>query len=84
VDLQARSPLARVVLSWEQAYARKYQIQTSDDGQIWTTRYTEDAGDGGTDTISLQGVSARYVKLYSWQRGTVWGDSLWEFDVIGT
>jgi mannan endo-1,4-beta-mannosidase len=82
VDLGAAHRITTVTLTWENAYARKYQIQTSTDAQNWTTAYENDAGDGGTDAIALN-TSARYVKMYAWQRSTPFGYSLWDFAVTG-
>jgi mannan endo-1,4-beta-mannosidase len=83
-DLGQVSPITSVRLNWETAYAKKYQIQVSDDQNTWTTVYQDDNGNGGVDTISLGGRQARYVKVYAWVRGTQWGYSLWEFAVNTT
>lgn len=72
-----------VQLAWEGAYAKQYQIQTSTDGTSWTTALTDTAGVGGTKYIGLGSVSARYVKMYAWDRATAYGYSLYEFKVIG-
>ena len=37
--------------AWEAAYARSYQIQTSNDGANWTTVYSTTAGNGGFDDL---------------------------------
>ena len=83
LDLGRTYTIDKVRLSWETAYAKKYQIQLSTDANTWTTVYQDDAGNGGVDDIALAGRSARYVKMYAWQRGTPWGYSLWEFAVSG-
>ena len=71
-----------VTLRWESAYARGYQIQTSTNGTSWTTVHSDYAGNGGTDAIALD-ATARYVKMYAFQRATQWGYSLWELEVRG-
>jgi beta-glucanase (GH16 family) len=83
VDLGATAQLDHVVLTWETAYAKAYQIQTSADGTNWTTAYSTANGAGGTETVTVNG-SGRYVRLYTTQRATQWGVSLWEFQVYGT
>lgn len=83
-DLGQVAPITSVTLNWETAYAKKYQVQVSNDQNSWTTVYQNDAGDGGVDVIPLTGVQARYVKVYAWVRGTQWGYSLWEFTVAVT
>ena len=82
VDLGASVALTRVVLSWETAYARAFTIQISANGSTWTTVHTTTAGTGGTQNLPVTG-TGRYVRLHSTQRATVWGVSLWEFQVFG-
>ncbi|ABX05150.1 cellulose binding domain-containing protein [Herpetosiphon sp.] len=77
VDLGSSKSLTKVVLNWEAAYARAYQVQVSDDASTWRTLSTVSNGDGGTDTLNITG-SGRYVRIYATQRGTEWGYSLWE------
>jgi hypothetical protein len=83
VDLGASYPINRVVLQWEAAYARAYQIQVSNDASTWTTVFSETSSNGGTDDITFGTVTARYVRMYGTQRATSWGYSLWEFGVYG-
>jgi hypothetical protein len=84
VDLGAAYTVDRVVLNWEFAYARSYQIQVSADAQNWATVFSQSNGDGGIDDISLAPVSARYVRMLGLQRGTQYGYSLWEIGVYGS
>jgi PKD repeat protein len=83
VDLGAVYPIDHVVLSWEKAYGKAYDIQVSNDAATWTTVFSETNGNGGTDDITFAAVNARYVRVYGTQRGTQWGYSLWEFEVYG-
>ncbi|TYB39909.1 discoidin domain-containing protein [Micromonospora sp. AP08] len=83
VDLGSVRTFCRVVLSWEAAYGRAYQIQTSTDGAAWTTVYATTTGDGGTDTLTVSG-SGRYLRMYGTARATGWGYSLWELTVNTT
>ena len=84
VDLGAVYPINEVLLSWEAAYGKAYQIQVSTDATTWTTVFTESNGNGGTDDITFSSVDARYVRVYGTQRGTAYGYSLWEFEVYGS
>ena len=72
-----------MVLNWEAAYARAFQIQISADGTNWTTVYSTSSGTGGVQTIPVSG-SGRYVRMYGTQRATPYGYSLWEFQVLGS
>ncbi len=84
VDLGSASSVSRVVLTWEDAYGEQYIIQVSDDAATWTDVFTETAGDGGTDDISFDTVTARYVRMQGVERGTIYGYSLWDFEVYST
>ncbi|WP_457031642.1 discoidin domain-containing protein [Kitasatospora sp. P5_F3] len=83
VDLGATATISKVVLNWEAAYGKSYQLQTSADGTSWTTVYTATNGTGGLETINVTG-SGRYVRMNGITRGTGYGYSLWEFQVFGT
>jgi len=82
VDLGATNTIGRVVLRWEAAYGKSYQIQTSNDATNWTNIYTTTTGDGGVDDITVTG-SGRYVRMNGTVRATQYGYSLWEFEVYG-
>ena len=83
VDLGATATVNQVVLSWEAAYGRAFQLQTSGNGTSWTTIYTTNTGTGGNQTLSVTG-TGRYVRLNGTARGTGYGYSLWEFQVFGS
>jgi C1A family cysteine protease len=84
VDLGAVYTIHQVVLRWEVAYGRGYQIQVSDDASTWSDVYSTTTGDGGVEEITLAlSVSGRYVRLLGTERATQWGYSLWEFEVYG-
>ncbi|MDH6121761.1 hypothetical protein ABH930_002960 [Kitasatospora sp. GAS204A] len=83
VDLGSTQQICQVVLNWETAYGKAYQIQTSADAVNWTTIYSTTSGPGGTETLNVTG-SGRYVRLYGTQRGTQYGYSLWEFGIHTT
>jgi hypothetical protein len=72
-----------VELHWQNAHGKVYDIDISNDGQTWTTVYSESNGSGGTDVIDLTGNSGRYIRMYGHERGTQWGYSLFEFNVSG-
>jgi beta-glucosidase len=80
VDLDARMNVERVILHWETAFGKAYQIQTSDDAIHWTDVTSTTAGDGEVDNLDVSG-AGRYVRIYGTQRDADWGYSLWEFEV---
>ncbi|MBN2486007.1 MAG: Ig-like domain-containing protein [Bacteroidales bacterium] len=84
VDLQGTYSINRVVLNWETAAGRNYQVQVSPDGSTnWTTIYSTTTGAAGVVNLNVSG-SGRYIRMYGTARATAWGYSLWEFEVYGT
>ncbi|GAA2998901.1 discoidin domain-containing protein [Streptosporangium longisporum] len=83
VDLGATAQIKRVVLQWDPAYARAFQIQVSPDNATWTPIYSTTTGTGFKQTLTVDG-TGRYVRMYGTQRATPYGYSLWEFQVWGT
>ncbi|MFF5768392.1 galactose-binding domain-containing protein [Streptomyces tanashiensis] len=82
VDLGSVQTVNRVVLAWEAAYGKDYQIQMSNDGTNWTTVYTRTAGTGGTETLTGFSGSGRYIRMNGTARGTTHGYSLYEFQAF--
>ncbi|MFD0695386.1 DUF4855 domain-containing protein [Paenibacillus sp. GCM10027628] len=83
VDLGQAYNVSRVRLNWENAYAKGYKIQISNDATNWTDVYTTTTGDGGFDDMSFAPATARYVRMLGTQKGTIYGYSLYEFQVFG-
>jgi hypothetical protein len=81
VDLGSSMAVKKVVLRWESAYAKSFQIQVSNNGTSWTTIYTTTAGTGGTQTLTGLNGTGRYVRMYGTQRATQYGYSLYEMEV---
>ena len=83
LDLGSTRAINRVVLRWEAAFGRAYQIQTSNDGNTWTTIRSVTNGVGGVEDLAVTG-TGRFVRMNGTARGTQWGYSLFEFEVNGT
>jgi len=80
VDLGAVTAFSKVVLNWESAYGKSYEIQTSNDGTTWTKVYSTTTSVGGKETLNVSG-NGRYVRVFGIARGTGYGYSLWDFEV---
>ena len=83
IDLGQVRSLSEVKLYWENAYAKDYALQVSDDGLTWRTvfsdvNYLKPAN--GLDDISLIGRNAtgRYLRLLLTLRASNYGYSLYE------
>jgi hypothetical protein len=79
---QAEFSKPRVVgglkINWETAFSEKYEVAVSDDGHEWRTVYRVTDGDGQTDLLFFGPVTTKFVRLDCRQRGTGWGNSIWE------
>ena len=84
VDLQDIYNISKVILNWEGSGAKKYKVQVSNDGQVWTDISDINDGDGGLDELSYKDVTGRYVRMLGIEVGSDYGYSLWEFEVYGT
>ena len=84
LDLGGARRIKHIVLNWEFAASKNYDIQTADSASgPWTTIYHQSNGAGGVEQITGLNASARYVRLYSNTRLTQYGVSLWELEVYG-
>jgi hypothetical protein len=81
VDLGQTTAVGRVVLKWEAASAKNFEVWVSPDGTNWTTVYTTTNGPGGVQTIAFAPVNARYVFVYMTQRNTQWAYSMYDLEV---
>ena len=81
VDLGSVKNIKRVVLNWEAAYGKSYEIQVSNDASTWNTIYSKTDGEGVVDNITGLSASGRYVRMNGKLRGTSYGFSLYDFEV---
>lgn len=82
VDLGSVQAVNTVTINWETAYAAKYQIQVSTDGENWTT-VDEVNGLVGEVTSTFAATKARYVRMQGISRGTQYGYGIHEIEVYG-
>jgi hypothetical protein len=83
IDLGATTSICQVVLNWEAAYGKSFQVQVSANASNWTTIFSTTTGTGGVQTLNVTG-SGRYLRVYGTARGTPYGFSLWELTVHAT
>ncbi|MEO2203343.1 discoidin domain-containing protein [Paenibacillus pabuli] len=86
VDLGETKTIDEVRLYWETAYGKSYRIQVTEDPSHegnWRDVYSTTTGQGGIETVTFDEVEARYVRMYGTVRATIYGYSIWEFEVYG-
>ncbi len=82
IDLHQVTPLHSLTIFWETAYAKVYDVLVSADGDTWTRFYGTTEGDGDVDVIDFPaGTEGRHLRLDCHDRGTQWGDSIWEIEL---
>ncbi|MFB6782901.1 discoidin domain-containing protein [Streptomyces sp. NPDC056352] len=83
VDLGSPQTVQRVLLDWENASGRDYDIQVSGDATNWKTVASVRGKPSGArvDELTFDPVTARYVRMQGIKRTTGWGYSLWRLEV---
>ena len=71
VDLESTQTVGRAVVKWRSSYyAKKYELQVSNDDINWTTVYINNAGTSGTQDFTFASTTARYVRIYMTQKNS--------------
>jgi hypothetical protein len=83
VDLGRTTNITRVNLIWEIAYGRNFHLDVSNDATNWTTITTVSNNTSHVNEIALT-ATGRYVRMYGVTRGTGYGFSLYEMQVLGS
>ncbi|MFY1635517.1 discoidin domain-containing protein [Solwaraspora sp. WMMB335] len=81
VDLGDDWVVTEVRLAWQSAYATGYRVEVSRDGVNWTTVFSTSNGTGGSLVVKVPSVVARHVRMYGTSRSSIYGYSLYEFEV---
>jgi len=86
IDLGQKYNIELVVIYWENASAKNYILQESNDGIVWTNVLTKQNMPTGARTDSLKNLKggARYLRIYGEKRTTQWGYSIYEIEVFGS
>jgi hypothetical protein len=82
VDLGAVTPVARITISWEAAYAKAFTIRFSTDGSTYSDAFATTTGAGGQQNVTVSG-TARFVRIELTTRAlSSYGYSIYEFQVF--
>jgi hypothetical protein len=82
IDLGTVQTIDHIRLTWESALGKNFIVEVSPDESQWTTAVTEtDNASTSNEYVNLK-KSGRYVRLTGIVRGTVYGYSLYEFEVF--
>lgn len=73
----------KVNISWQDAYAKSYDIEVMNNSGQWVRVYSNDESDGGEDTVEITPVLTGKLRVFCNKRATEWGFSIWELEVFG-
>ena len=80
VDLGQSYIVSKTVFKWQNSRAATFQVQVSNDNVNWTT-VANCNGTDGVQTVTFTPVNTRYVRMMGLTRKTVYGFSMFEFEV---
>ena len=73
----------KINISWQDAYAKSYDIEVVNEAGQWVRVYSNDESDGGEDTVEIAPVLTGKLRLFCNKRATEWGFSIWELEIFG-
>lgn len=85
VDLGESYQINEIVLQWEDASAKEYKLEISDNKNNWTKVIEKKDMPAGAriDIIKDFTEIGRYVRMFGYKRNTQYGYSLFEFEIYG-
>jgi len=83
IDFNSPVELVGLTLHWETAYGRDYEIELLNPEGKWYSVSEVHFGDGGVDDIYFGLRKTKAIRFVGRKRGTGWGYSLWEIEILG-
>jgi glucose/arabinose dehydrogenase len=83
VNLGATYYINRVKITWENAMAKDYVVQISDDSLTWTPIKSVSGNAVSVNDLTGLAASGKYIRIYGTSRTTVYGYSIFELEVYG-
>jgi hypothetical protein len=82
-DLGRLTEVSRMMIHWETAAAKDYEIGFSVDGKKWKTVFSTTNGAGGEEMITVKPENTVFIRLFGKKRLTPYGYSIYDFKVVG-
>lgn len=84
IDLGETQNIGTIKIHWETANAKNYTLSFSNDGVSFENEINHIDMPAGarTDNIQDLNLNFRYIKMTGTERNTIWGYSIWEFEVF--
>ncbi|MCB5169755.1 beta-N-acetylglucosaminidase domain-containing protein [Streptomyces bambusae] len=80
MELPTPVRLGQLVLTWQDAYASAYRVETSADGVSWRTAATVTGARGGREAVRMDEPGVRFVRVRGDVRATPYGISLFSVE----
>ncbi|RNF31655.1 thiol oxidoreductase [Massilia aurea] len=74
--------ITRVRIDWENAHARDYELQVSEDGDSWTTIKTVNDSQGGVEDLTGLNGQGKYLRVNGLKRAGQYGYSILEIQAF--
>jgi hexosaminidase len=81
IDLGSDKKIGGTAITWENAFAKKYAVEVSNDGTTWKEVFSGE-GKVGEIKTTWPTASARYVRLNLKEAATSWGYSIFNVEVL--
>lgn len=81
VDLMKKYAIDTIIINWENAYGKDFDLQVSDNSVNWITVRSETGNTAVNDTFTNLNTSGRYVRMYGKKRATAFGYSIYEMKI---
>ncbi|MDR1120728.1 MAG: discoidin domain-containing protein, partial [Dysgonamonadaceae bacterium] len=82
VDLEKEETLTKIVINWEAAFAREYNVEVSSDNAEWSQVFSTVNGAEGLVNIPLENVPARYVKVNCTRKTSPWAGNFYGYSIL--
>lgn len=82
LDLGKACDVSKMILFWEMACAKNYNILCSANGKDWQNVFEQPNCSGGIEIIDFEKTQANYIKIDLLERDTRYGFSLWEVFIL--
>jgi uncharacterized protein YjdB len=85
IDLETNHNISDMIVRWEGANAKNYIVESSLDGTDWSlVVQKEDMPNAARyDRMYDMSFKARYIRLTGIERNTIYGYSIWEWQIFG-
>lgn len=84
VDLGKLYNVGSITIDWEAAFASKYTVSWSQDGETWYDALTYGTSAATSKSHMMYNRPIRYIKITANTRGTSYGVSIYEIKVFGS